>query len=143
MENPEKENRNTENGEPIPNNNTNNEPCNNTDKVSKKEKTVKTFDEIFQSYTQDPETLYLLGEWLKVRKAKRAALTDSAIQLNLEKLNRLARESNLSVNDYLKEVICRGWQAFYPIKEYKTNSAHKEESTGNVFLDIMKDEGLI
>ena len=143
MENPEKENRNTEKGEPIPNNNTNNEPCNNTDKVSKKEKTVKTFDEIFQSYTQDPETLYLLGEWLKVRKAKRSALTDSAIQLNLEKLNRLARESNLSVNDYLKEVICRGWQAFYPIKEYKANSAPKEESTGNVFLDIMKDEGLL
>lgn len=106
-------------------------------------KQKKTFDEIFQSYTQDPETLYLLGEWLKVRKAKRAALTDSAIQLNLEKLNRLARESNLSVNDYLKEVICRGWQAFYPIKEYKAKSAPKEESTGNVFLDIMKDEGLL
>ena len=61
----------------------------------------------------------------------------------LEKLNRLARESNLSVNDYLKEVICRGWQAFHPIKEYKANSAPKEESTGNVFLDIMKDEGLL
>ena len=106
-------------------------------------KQKKTFDEIFQSYTQDPETLYLLGEWLKVRKAKRAALTDSAIQLNLEKLNRIARESNLSVNDYLKEVICRGWQAFYPIKEYRSNPAPKEESTGNVFIDIMKDEGLL
>lgn len=143
MENPDKGNRNTEKGEPIPNNNTNKEPCNNTNEERKKETAKKTFDEIFQNYTQDPETLYLLGEWLKVRKAKRAALTDTAIRLNLERLNGFAMESNLSVNDYLKEVICRGWQAFYPIKGYKANSAPKEESTGNVFLDIMKDEGLI
>lgn len=119
--------------------------CLKKDNEVQKERKIpkKTFDEIFQSYTRDPETLYLLGEWLKVRKAKRAALTDSAIRLNLEKLNKLARESNLSVNDYLKEVICRGWQAFYPINTYKSNSSQKEESTGNVFLDIMKDEGLI
>ena len=114
-------------------------------KERKKEgaKTQNSFDEIFKNYTQDEETIQLLGEWLKVRKAKRAALTDKSIILNIQKLNKLAEESNLSVNEYLEEAIRRGWTAFFPIKEYRSKSAPKEESTGNVFLDIMKDEGLL
>lgn len=93
-------------------------------KERKKEisKSQNSFDEIFKSYTQNEETLRLLGEWLKVRKAKRAAMTDYSIRLNLNKLETLAKQSNLSVNNYLKEVIARGWQAFYPIKNFETES---------------------
>lgn len=100
--------------------------CLKKDKETQKErksdtpKPQKTFNEILQSYTQDTETLYLLGEWLKVRKSKRAAMTDYSIRLNLNKLDKLAKQSNLSVNNYLKEVIARGWQAFYPIKNFET-----------------------
>ena len=82
----------------------------------------------------------MLGDWLKVRKSKRAAMTDRAIELNLEKLDRLANESNLSVVEYLKEVICRGWQAFYPIKDYQANN--QNNTSNNVFLDIAHDEGI-
>lgn len=91
-------------------------------KESKKEKSKpqNSFDEIFKDYTQNEETLRLLGEWLKVRKSKRAAMTDYSIRLNLNKLDKLAKQSNLSVNNYLKEVIARGWQAFYPIKNFET-----------------------
>lgn len=93
-------------------------------KGSKKEKAKpqNSFDEIFKDYTQNEETLRLLGEWLKVRKSKRAAMTDYSIKLNLNKLDKLAKQSNLSVNNYLKEVIARGWQAFYPIKSYETDN---------------------
>ena len=79
-------------------------------------------EKILESYTQNETTLKLLGEWLKVRKAKRAAMTDYSIKLNLNKLDKLAKQSNLSVNNYLKEVIARGWQAFYPIKSYETDN---------------------
>ena len=93
-------------------------------KESKKEKAKpqNSFDEIFKDYTQNEETLRLLGEWLKVRKSKRAAMTDYSIKLNLNKLDKLAKQSNLSVNNYLKEVIARGWQAFYPVKSYETDN---------------------
>ena len=67
----------------------------------------------------------LLRDWLKVRKAKRAAMTDRAIELNLQKLDNLAIESGLSVADYLKEVICRGWQAFYPINNYNAPASQQ------------------
>lgn len=79
-------------------------------------------EKILESYTQNETTLDLLHEWLKVRKAKRAAMTDYSIRLNLNKLETLAKQSNLSVNNYLKEVIARGWQAFYPIKNFETES---------------------
>lgn len=86
-------------------------------KESKKES--GSFDAILREYTEDEETLSLLGEWLKVRKAKRAAMTDYAVRLNIDKLNTMAQESHMGVKEYLKEVICRGWQAFYPIHQFE------------------------
>lgn len=86
-------------------------------KESKKES--GSFDSILREYTEDEETLSLLGEWLKVRKAKRAAMTDYAVRLNIDKLNTMAQESHMGVKEYLKEVICRGWQAFYPIQPFE------------------------
>lgn len=82
----------------------------------------------------------LLGEWLKVRKAKRAAMTDKAIELNLKKLNRMAHDSRMSVPEYLREVICRGWQTFYAINNYQPQQ--RQQQGGNVFLDMAHDEGI-
>ena len=141
MENPEKENRKTEKGEPIPYNNTDIVPSNNTDNKERKKESAdgnkNSFNRILSEYTQNEETLRLLGEWLKVRKAKRAAMTDYAIQLNLEKLDKLAEESKLSINEYLKDVIMRGWTAFYPIKYHNEESKPKEEEVkrwGGIYL---------
>ena len=78
-----------------------------------------SFDLIIQEYTNDVIISDLLKEWLKVRKAKRAAMTDKAIEMNIAKLDKLAAESNMSVEKYLEEVICRGWAAFYPIANFK------------------------
>ena len=77
----------------------------------------------------------LLGDWLKVRKAKRAAMTDRSIALNLNKLDRLATASGLSVADYLEEVICKGWTAFYPIKD-----CNKPAPKQSAFSSSSKDE---
>lgn len=100
---------------------------------------VNTFDEPMRSETED-----LLTEWLKVRKAKRAAMTDRAIQMNVAKLDALANESGMTVVEYLQEVICRGWAAFYPIKNYQQkqqqSKAREQPTTGNVFLNLINDE---
>lgn len=94
-----------------------------------------SFNRILSDYTQNGETLRLLGEWLKVRKSKRAAMTDYAIQLNIEKLDKLAKESHLSVDEYLKEVIARGWTAFYVVKGYKKEKEQEEpQRWGGIYL---------
>lgn len=86
---------------------------NNNKKVSR-----TSFEDLINHFTSDTEERELLIEWLKVRKAKRAAMTNKAIELNLNKLKDCAVKSGLSVKDYLQEVICRGWQAFYVINSY-------------------------
>ena len=85
----------------------------------KKERKRHSFDAIINAYTDNPSTRELLGEWLQNRKAKRAAMTDNAIKRNIAKLDQYAGESSMSVNDYLAEVVRRGWTAFYPIKNYQ------------------------
>nr|UVX79195.1 MAG: Replication initiator protein A (RepA) N-terminus [Bacteriophage sp.] len=87
----------------------------------KKTRKTKSFDDIINAYTNDPQTKDLLGAWLQNRKAKRAAMTDRAIQGCIGKLDRCAQESRMSVNDYLDEVVCRGWSAFFPIGNYQNN----------------------
>lgn len=83
-------------------------------KVSKKH----SFDAIINAYTESPSTKELLGEWLQNRKAKRAAMTDNAIKRNIDKLDECARQSGMTVDAYLDEVIRRGWSAFFPIAIY-------------------------
>lgn len=90
-------------------------------KESKKARKSNSFNEIINAYTDNPSTRELLGEWLQNRKAKRAAMTDNAIKRNIDKLNQYAGESSMSVDDYLIEVIRRGWTAFFPIKSYGGN----------------------
>ena len=102
--------------------NTSNNTSNNKKKVSKK----NSFDEIILNYSQDEKTIDLLKEWLKVRKAKKAAMTDRAIKMNIDKLDTLAKQSNMSVNQYLSEIICRGWAAFYVINTYSNTGYNKQ-----------------
>ena len=124
MENPETANGLPQNGTPIPNVNTDVTPVVNAGN----KKARNSFDSIIDAYLSPDgksvrfedhaERRELLQEWLKVRKAKRAAMTDRAIQMNVDKLDKIARESNMTVIEYLKEIICRGWAAFYPIKNF-------------------------
>lgn len=92
----------------------------------KKTRKAKSFDTIIDNYTSDPKTKELLEQWLQNRKAKRAAMTDGAIKGNIDILDRLAQESRMNVNDYLSEVVRRGWTAFFAINNYRNNGYHQK-----------------
>ena len=98
-------------------------------KESKRER--DTFDEIIERYTEDEYIRGLLIDWLKVRKVKRAANTNRAIELNINKLDRIAQESKLSVKEYLEEVIARGWTAFYKINDFNKSNGVSERNNAN------------
>lgn len=156
-ENPNTENPNTDNptteNPPQYNTNKSNTQKQNTDLIEKEERKSKaaanSFDLLIEDYLSTyiggntDEVRELLKEWLKVRKAKRAAMTDKAIELNLRKLNATASKSNMTVEEYLEAVIMRGWQAFYDINDYSQSSGRSDQSSGsNPFLDIAKEEGI-
>lgn len=124
--------------ENMPQSNINNNTLNNT--VKKKASKKNSFDGIINAYSTDEKTVDLLQEWLKVRKAKRAAMTDRAIQMNIDKLDNLARESGMSVNAYLSEVICRGWAAFYPIKTYSNRQDGKTYGINGIAITDEKSD---
>lgn len=65
----------------------------------------------------DAELEGLLQDWMANRKAKRQPQTIRAIQLNLDKLDAMAQESGMPVKAYLRDVIARGWAAFFAIKD--------------------------
>ena len=68
-----------------------------------------------EQYTQDAELRQLLLDWLEVRKKARAPETERAISENLQVLPKMAQESGLTLQDYMREVVRRGWRAFYPV----------------------------
>ena len=128
MKKPKLQNEKTEIVEPIPDINSN---INSNINLKESKRERDTFDEIIERYTEDEYIRGLLIDWLKVRKVKRAANTNRAIELNINKLDRLAQESKLSVKKYLEEVISRGWTAFYKINDFNKSNGVSERNNAN------------
>lgn len=61
----------------------------------------------------------LLYTWLGNQKEKGKGFSVPSLTLNLEKVQAMAKASHLSVEQYIKEVVCRGWSGFYPIPAYQ------------------------
>lgn len=129
---------------------TNNKDLNNLEekKEERKKERKNSFDTLIDEYCNSlpldkvEKVKGLLQEWLKVRKSKRAAMTDKSIELNLKKLTSLAEKSKMAVDDYLEEVIRRGWQAFFEIKDYNNNQGQQQDDGDNVFLSIAKEANI-
>ena len=129
-----------ENVEPIPyintNINTNGKP---NKKVSKKE----SFDDLINSYTENEELRIELKNHLATRKSKKAALTNRAIELSLNKLDELTKNVPINVVDeekikIVQQSIERGWTGFFEIKVQKQ---YNNKNT-NWFDVIGKEEGV-
>lgn len=93
----------------------------------------------------DAELEGLLQDWMANRKAKRSPATIRAIQINLDKLDAMAQESGMPVKAYLREVIARGWAAFFVIRDgggggYRASPRQQEpQSTADFYLQMMQD----
>ena len=86
----------------------------NKNKESKKD--VRTFDAIIDEYTENETLRYELKEHLKTRKAKKATLTNRAIQLSCETLDELAKDDETKIA-IVKQSIARGWIGFFELKD--------------------------
>lgn len=111
----------------------------NTNISNTNNKKKKGFSFIFESYSTDEEVLSLLNDWLDNRKSKHLAMTEHSIKLNLNKLDKMASESNMSVKDYLTEVVCRGWGSFFVISSYSNNQV-KSKNDGWCFNPNEEDD---
>lgn len=88
-------------------------------------KNYKTYNEIIEEYTNSEELRNELKESLRVRKMKRVPLTNRALEINLEKLDKFSCNEKEKI-EIVRESIANGWTTFYPLRKIYSNMQHND-----------------
>ena len=91
-------------------------PDNNTDNNTDNKKTTKGFDALVEEYTTNADLKAAIFDFIKFRKAIKAPLTDRALTLCLNKLDKLAN-NDLEKIAILNQSIERGWKGLFEVKD--------------------------
>ena len=75
---------------------------------------IKKLISDFSKESGNEKTEELLLSWMEIRMLKKATDTEGTIKANLEELPKLAKQSGMSINDYLSYIIRKGWKDLYP-----------------------------
>lgn len=106
-----------------------------------KKKKKTSLDTIIENYTSNQELQRELKNHLKVRKQKKGALTDRAIELELKTLDRLADDDETKIR-IVQKSIEGGWIGFFKLEVEEKQTQTKQQSS-NPFLDIARERGII
>ena len=87
-------------------------------KVNKKEnkKEKSALDSMIDEYTNNPALSDTLRDYIKLRKALKAPLTDRAMKICLNKLDTLATTDEGKIK-VVEQSIERGWKGLFPLKQ--------------------------
>ena len=105
-------NRLCKNVEPIPVNNQYIKPVN---KTSKK----KSFEDLIKGYTENENLKSAINDFIEFRKQIKSPLTEKALTLSFNKLDKLAGDNNELKISIINQSIERGWKGLF---EYKDNT---------------------
>lgn len=124
METNKSSNGNEQNGLTIPDINTNDKTKD--IKTNKKEKKETDFDSVINENFTDEELKQTIYEFIKMRKAIKKPMTTRALELLIEKLNKMAsnEEEKIAI---LNQSIEHGWQTVYPLKTNNMRNSSKGE----------------
>ncbi|MHB9949517.1 hypothetical protein CF055_10645 [Clostridium botulinum] len=106
-------------------------------KGSKKEGTKKTYNTIIDEYTNNEELKNTILEFIKMRTMIKSKLTDAALKLNLNTLDKLTNDDDIKIK-ILEQSIMNSWKGVFPLKEskfIKQNSSNADSS--NPFLNML------
>lgn len=98
---------------------------------TKKELSKKEIEQLIPNKYSD-EAKNLILDWCEIRKCKKSPNTKRAIELNINKLDDLARQSRMSIEEYLSEVICKCWAGFYAINSKSTNGYKTNDTSYDI-----------
>ncbi|MBO0538493.1 hypothetical protein EXQ27_07465, partial [Clostridium botulinum] len=107
---------------------------------SKKEGTKKTYNTIIDEYTNNEELKNTILEFIKMRTMIKSKLTDAALKLNLNTLDKLTNDDDIKIK-ILEQSIMNSWKGVFPLKEskfIKQNSSNKDSN--NPFLNMLGEE---
>lgn len=105
----------------------------NTNIESKKEKGT-SIDKIISSYTGNFELRNTLKEFLKMRKSIKKPMTDKAMKLLINKLDKLGANDNEKI-EILNQSIFNSWQGVFELKN-KRKEVKEEKTIEEKILDM-------
>ena len=82
----------------------------------KKEKKKSEFDLLVESYTDDLQLRNTIYEFIKMRKAIKAAMTSNALKLMLSKLDKLSNGDKNKKFKILEQSIMNSWKGIFELK---------------------------
>lgn len=118
----------------------------NIDSNIKKERSAsaqtENYDSIIDSETENEQLRETYREFVKMRKLKKAPMTNHALKLLIGKVNKLSRGNEQYAKDLLDEAIINGWKSVYPPKNYNTGGSINSNAprSGDVFLDYLDEQ---
>ncbi|MGO5075216.1 phage replication initiation protein [Clostridium sporogenes] len=104
--------------------------------VEKKKGRKKTYNTIIDEYTNNEELKNTILEFIKMRTMIKSKMTDNALNLMLNKLDKLTNDDDMKIK-ILEQSIMNSWKGVFPLKQesIKQNSSNTDSS--NVFLDML------
>lgn len=110
-------------------NNINNISINN--KEDNKKESKNTYDEIINSLVLDDDVRNAIYDFIKMRKLIKKPMTDRALTMLINKLNKLSNDKNIQVK-ILEKSILNNWQDIYEYKEDKNDAVIKRNNEQNL-----------
>lgn len=107
--------------------NTSNKPVNNT---SNKKESKNTYDEIVNSLVPDEDVKNAIYDFIKMRKLIKKPMTDRALTMLVNKLNKLSSSKDIQIK-ILEKSILNNWQDIYEYKEEKKNESSSRPNNTN------------
>ena len=111
------------------------------DNIEKKNKKATALDDIISSYTDYEPLKNAISEFVKMRKTIKAPMTDNAVKLMFNKLDKLATDNDIKIL-ILNQSILNSWKGIFELKDNRPyqNVKQTQQGTGNFFIDMMMQE---
>ena len=105
----------------------------NTDNNKEERKKETNYDKIINSMVEDEEVKNSIYEFIKMRKLIKKPMTDRAVTMLINKLEKLSSDKDIQIK-ILEKSILKNWTDIYPYKEENNYAGYQ----GNVKTDLSK-----
>lgn len=104
-------------------------------KIFSKKETEKTFNVLIEEFSQNEVLCFELKEHLKIRKLKKAPLTNHALELSFKRLDSLSNSDDEKIA-IVQKSIENGWTGFFPLKPYEKTQIRSSAVSQNTSYNI-------
>lgn len=119
----------------------NNTVINNTNNITVNKKEIyKEKDSPIESI-EDSDLKKAYREFIKMRKQMKSPMTDRAIALLINKLDKMTTDKEMQIS-ILNQSILNGWKSVYPLKD-DSLTKRQDNTSSNIFTEMAREEGII